>query len=460
MFFGSMEFLFYFLPVFFLIYGLTPKEYKNLTLLSGSLVLYSQGKPAYLFVILAMACLNFRIGRKLQPTEKRRSTKDKEKAGNSRSKSKKNKYLFFFSVAGNAAVLCAFKLKGGDMPLGFSFYTFQTISYLVDVYRGEVSGEQSLVRFLVYLLMFPKAGSGPITAYGDVKRELAKRRVTAEGFQTGLKILTIGLAMKVLLADRLGFLWNDLKVTGYESISLKLAWIGAFTFSLKLYFDFYGYSLMAVGLGRMVGFHLPGNFRTPYLSGSVREFYRRWHITLGKWFCKYVYIPLGGSRRGGVRTVINLLVVWLLTGFWHGTGANYLIWGMFLGVCIIAERGLAKLFPTWRPRILSHLYLWFVIPISWVCFAIADLPQLQIYLSRMFGIGEAVNVNPQDWYLALQKYGGYLAAGLFCSLGVIELVFKRWKNRLWMNLILAAVFWYCAWRVLTEGNNPFMYLDF
>lgn len=458
MIFGSMKFLFYFLPVFFLAYGLTPKEYKNLTLLAGSLVMYSQGKTEYLLVVLAMTCLNYVFGLALEPREKSRRRKDREKEGNSGRK--KNKGLFVIAVAGNAAVLCFFKLKGGDMPLGLSFYTFQAISYLVDVYRGETAGERNLVSFLVYLLMFPKSASGPITAYGDIKRELWDRRVTAEGFQTGLKLLTVGLALKVLLADRLGYLWNDLMVTGYESITWKLAWIGAFAYSLKLYFDFYGYSLMAVGLGRMLGFHLPENFRLPYLSGSVREFYRRWHITLGTWFRKYVYIPLGGSRRGACRTVINLLAVWLLTGFWHGTGMNYLIWGMFLGMCVILERGFSRLFPKSRLGALSHLYLWFVIPISWMCFAITDLPQLQIYLGRMFGIGEAVNANPQDWYMALRQYGGYLAAGFLCSLGVIEAAFRKWKNRFWMNLLLAAVFWYCAYRVLMEGNNPFMYLNF
>lgn len=458
MFFGSMKFIYYFLPVFFLAYGLTPKEYKNLTLLAGSLFFYAQGKPVYLIVILVVSCLNFYLGLKLEPAERRRNKKDKEIRGNNGRK--KNRCLFVFAVAGNAVLLCYFKWKGGEMPLGLSFYTFQAISYLADVYRGEIPCERNLSRFLVYLLMFPKVSSGPIVAYGDMRKDLESRRVTAEGFQSGLKMLAVGLAMKVLLADRLGYLWNDLMVTGYESITWKLAWIGALAYSFKLYFDFHGYSLMALGLGRMVGFHLPENFRLPYLSGSVREFYRRWHITLGTWFRKYIYIPLGGSRRGAFRTAVNLLVVWFLTGFWHGTSLNYLIWGMLLGACVILERGFSRLFPRHKPGVLSHLYLWFVIPISWMCFAITDLSQLQIYLCRMFGIGDAVNANLQDWYLALRQYWVYLAAGLLCSLGVVEWAVKRWKNKLWMNLLLAAVFWYCTWLILTKGDNPFMYINF
>lgn len=467
--FSSMEFLLYFLPLFFFFYALTPKEYKNLTLLIGSVIFYVQGRPEYLAVLFISICVNFWFGWELQPTGKKKSRKksSKKKKNSEINKSEKKKekltrreLTLIVLVVLDAAVLCGFKLFGQGMPLGMSFYTFQVISYLVDVYRGDVQREESFLCFLVYLMMFPKMGSGPITEYGAVKKELKEREVSPEKLQEGLKIFVLGLAAKVLLADRLGILWNDLQVAGYEGITTALAWIGSIAFSLKLYFDFYGYSLMAVGLGKMVGFDLPDNFRTPYLSRSVKEFYRRWHMTLGQWFLKYVYIPLGGSRKGEGRTIVNLLIVWLLTGFWHGSGANYILWGLFLGLCIIGERLLGKVIPGEKIKVLPHLYLWVVIPVSWMFFAITDLSQLQIYLERMFGFGEAVNVNPMDWYLKLKTYGYLLAAGVLCSSGLVEVVFGKFKNKWWMNLLLTALFWLCVWRVLREGNNPFMYLNF
>lgn len=457
--FYSMDFLFYFLPLFFLFYGLTPREYKNMTLLSGSLFFYAQGKPIYLCVILISACLNFWIGCRLEPVRKRSKGNRRKNTGDDR-KLNSRYLLFFLAVACNAAILAAFKFRRQGMPLGLSFYTFQVISYLADVYRGEVPREESLTRFLTYLLMFPKMGSGPITPYEDVRSGLADRRVTAEGFQTGIKLFTLGMASKVLLADRLGILWNNLQVTGYESISWKLAWLGAVAFSLHLYFDFHGYSLMAVGLGKMLGFDLPENFRTPYMARSVRDFYRRWHITLGRWFWKYIYVPLGGSRKGEARTAINLLIVWLLTGFWHGISGNFVLWGIFLGFCIIMERWIFRIVDLEKSVIFSRFYLWLVIPVSWMFFAITDLSQLQLYLGRMFGLTPGINVNARDWYLSIREFGGLLLAGMICSTGIAEKIFEKWKNRFWMDLVLAALFWFCVWRVLQGGNNPFRYLNF
>lgn len=466
--FSSMEFLLYFLPIFFLFFWLTPVAYRNITLLAGSLIFYAQGSREYFAVLLVSILINFLISQKLEPVKKKRKKRRKKKAEDSQEENKKfiikditrRDILFWLAVAADAGVLCWFKLAGQGMPQGMSFYTFQVISYLADVYRGEVAKEQSPFRFLLYLTMFSKMGSGPITLYGDVKEELKETEVTAEKLQEGMKLFVLGLAAKVLLADRLGILWNDLQVKGYESITTGLAWIGAYAYSLKLYFDFYGYSFMAVGLGKMTGFQLPDNFQTPYMSRSVKEFYRRWHITLGRWFWKYVYVPLGGSRKGEWRTIFNLLVVWLLTGFWHGASLNFLIWGLFLCACIILERQVARFIPEGKGKVLPHLWLWIVIPVSWMCFAITDLSQLQIYLGRMTGLVAAVNENGRDWLMALQDYWGWLLAGILCSSGMAEWIFQKWKNRFWMNLLLTAVFWFCVWRVLIEGNNPFMYLNF
>ncbi len=454
--FSSLNFLLYFLPIFFLFYVLTPSRFKNITLIAGSFVFYMQGEAKYLYVLPVSVLAHFWIAGCIDPFEKK-NNREKEDLPEG---AKQKNIVFMVAVAADVAVLLYFKLRGAGLPLGLSFYTFQVISYLTDVWRGEIGAERSLFRFVTYLSMFPKIGSGPITPYGTVRDALKERTFTAEKFQDGLRVFAMGLAAKTLLADPLGILWNDLLVKGYESISWRYAWLGAIGYSMKLYFDFYGYSLMAVGLGRMTGFELPDNFRVPYMAGSVREFYRRWHITLGGWFKKYVYIPLGGSRKGERRTFINLMIVWILTGLWHGISPNFLIWGLFLGFCIMLERIVGKINWPGKIKIVTHVYLWFVIPISWMFFAISDVSQLQIYLTRMFGIGEGININPADWLICLKNYGILLAAGAVCCSGIVEKIYDKWKDRFWLNAILAALFWLCVEKIILAGNNPFMYLNF
>ncbi len=369
------------------------------------------------------------------------------------------------AVAGNLGALAFFKIadclgKGAGLPLGISFYTFQILSYLIDVYRGEVAREYSLVKLGVYVSMFPRIGSGPIICYNEVEGALNRRRFTMDDFQRGLKLFTAGLAAKVLLADRIGILWHDVQTIGFESLSTGMAWLGALAYSMQLYFDFFGYSLMAVGLGRMLGFELPMNFRRPYMARTVREFYRRWHITLGKWFCKYVYVPLGGSRRGELRTVFNLFLVWFLTSLWHGLTPNFLIWGGVLWLCIVLERQMARTHLGERFKVLPHLYLWAVIPVTWMCFAITDLRELGVYLGRMFGVFQGINVRTGDWLDALQKYGLYFgAAFLGCTPGA-EKLYRKFKDTRAGELVLVVLFWFCVWRLTMEGNNPFMYLNF
>ena len=280
-----------------------------------------------------------------------------------------------------------------------------------------------------------------------------------------MKIFTMGLASKVLLADRIGLLWQEVQVTGFESISTPLAWIAAVAYSMKIYFDFYGYSLMASGLGRMLGFELPQNFRNPYMAASVRDFYRRWHMSLGRWFTKYVYIPLGGNRRGEFRTVCNLLAVWTLTSVWHGSKANFLIWGMLLWLAIVVERqlkawGAGRWVKKGPARVLSHLYVWAFIPITWVCFDITDIAQLQIYLGRMFHVFPGQVVGVGDWQKALTDYGGLFAAGAIACTPAVGNLFRKLKDTLPGIVLLAALFWLCIWRLQVEGCNPFKYLDF
>lgn len=466
--FNSKEFLLYFFPLFLILYGLTPGRLKNVTLLSGSLIFYAFGDPESLVLLMVSVMINYFFGLHLgggascetdggQRKDKRRHRKLE----------KKRKKLFVLALLFNIGLLVYFKCGMGwtALPLGISFYTFQILSYLIDVYQGVQKKETSFVALATYIVMFPQLLCGPIVDYREVRESLRDREFTAKGIQDGLKCFTMGLASKVLLADRIGLLWQEVQVTGFESISTPLAWLAAIAYSLKLYFDFYGYSLMAVGLGRMLGFELPVNFDNPYMAVSVRDFYRRWHMTLGRWFRRYVYIPLGGNRRGEFRTVCNLLAVWFLTAVWHGSTANFLIWGMLLWLAIVIERqlealGALRFLNRGFGKVISHCYLLAVIPITWMCFAITDVGQLQIYLGRMFHAVPGLKVSAGDWEKALNNYGWLFGIGIFSCTPGIQKLFRRFKDTLPGIIILALLFWVCVWRMAVEGNNPFMYRHF
>lgn len=468
MIFSSIEFLLMFLPVFLLLYWMTPQKAKNAVLLAGSLIFYAMGEPEYLVLLMMSVLVNYFFGLHLGQGAKIRN---REKSENKKRKKTKfetrRKVLFVTAVILNLGVLVLFKsgVLGTSLPVGISFYTFQILSYLIDVYRGDEERETSFVRFATYIIMFPQLVSGPIVTYSEVRDSLHQREFTAAGVQDGLKVFTVGLALKVLLADRIGLLWREVQVTGFESISTPLAWLAAVAYSMKIYFDFYGYSLMAIGLGRMLGFELPENFKNPYMARSVRDFYRRWHSTLGRWFCKYVYIPLGGNRKGEFRTVCNLLAVWFLTSVWHGSTGNFMIWGMLLWLLIVIERqfealGFAKLFQKKVLRLIPHIYLWLVIPVTWMCFAITDISELQIFLGRMFGTAEGIRVSAGDWLKALKNYGLLFAVGGLACTPALRKLFRKGKDSLPGILLLAALFWLCVWRLQVEGQNPFMYLKF
>lgn len=485
--FSSIEFLLFFLPIFFILYGLTPSRYKNITLLVGSIVFYTLGELRYLPLLAVSVVVNYFVGRFLGAgVDDKNKSKNKNKVkGRNKSKNGRNyetwyreanrrewrKAVLFFALMGNLGTLLFFKSAVAEkaLPLGLSFYTFQIVSYLIDVHRRDVPAERSFVKFATYIIMFPKLISGPIVNYGEVSEALDNRRMSWRNVQHGLKLFTLGLAAKVLLADRMGYLWNDVQVRGFESISTPLAWLGALAFSLNIYFDFYGYSLMAMGLGRMMGFSLPDNFRTPYMARSVRDFYRRWHMTLGRWFCDYVYIPLGGNRRGELCTVRNLLIVWALTGLWHGGRGNFLLWGILLWALIVIERQVQTFLERHpvggksigkRLLIVPHLYLWAVIPVTWMCFAITDVRELFVYLGRMFGAAPQYMVLRNDWLRALQTYGGLFAFSVFACTPFIRRVYRRFRDSMVMNVALAILFWICVWRIMVYGNNPFMYSGF
>lgn len=453
-----------FLPFFLLLYRISPDRIKNMVLLAGSLIFYALGEPRYLVLLMVSVLLNYMAGLHLEKSSRQ---KGKDKRQKKSKYEKRRRRMFVAAITVNIGVLVLFKVVAGKngLPLGISFYTFQVMSYLIDVYQGEQKRETSFIRFATYVTMFPQLISGPIVRYGEVSDSLRQRRFSLETLEEGMKVFTVGLAFKVLLADRLGLLWHDVQVTGFESISTPMAWLAAIAYSMKIYFDFYGYSLMAIGLGKALGFELPENFRMPYMACSVRDFYRRWHITLGRWFCRYVYIPLGGNRRGELRTVCNLLAVWLLTAIWHGSTANFLIWGMLLWLLIVFERqlsalGFDKVFHKGPLKAIQHLYLWIVIPVTWVCFAVTDVSQLQIILGRMFGVMEGIRVSAGDWMRALQNYWYLLGIGAVACTPVLQKVFRRSKDSFFCKLILVVLFWLCIWRIQVEGQNPFMYFNY
>lgn len=464
MLFNSTGFLLSFLPIFLLVYKLTPNRFKNIPLLIGSIVFYSVGEPKYLIVFGISLIINYLVGLRLDPVAQEKRIKNKK---NPVGYEIRRKLLLLLAVTANTAVLLVYKIFAGDegVPLGLSFYTFQMIGYLFDVYRGQEARETSLLCFSTYAMMFAKMSSGPITEYGQLREKLHKRKATMESIKAGLQLFTVGLALKVLVADKLGILWHDVEVIGYESLSTPLAWMAAVAFSCKLYFDFYGYSLMAIGVGRMLGFSLPPNFHSPYMATSVRDFYRKWHITLGKWFTKYVYIPFGGSRCSEIQTVRNLIIVWCLTSIWHGFGLNFLIWGMMLCALIIIERywcklGLNKPFQKGIGKIVPHLYIWTIIPVTWMCFAISDMQALQVYLGRMFGLVPGVQVSAGDWLRKLQDYWYlFLVAFILCT-PILQKTFRKLRESILGSIILAVLFWICVWKIQTDGQNPFLYFKF
>ena len=448
--FSSFVFLFRFLPVFLMIYFIAPEKFRNLVLFAGSIAFYTYGEAAYVLLLLASVVINYLIGVEMNSQWARGSDISR-------------RVLLFTALFYDFGMLFFFKYSGmtEKLPLGISFYTFQIAAYVIDVYWKKVPEERSFINLGTYLTMFPQLIAGPIVNYAEVNKSLRKRTVTFAEFEQGIRILIIGLGAKVIIADRIGMLWNSVQTIGFNSISTKLAWLGAIAYSMELYFDFSGYSMMAIGLGKMLGFQIPVNFRFPYISKSITEFWRRWHITLGRWFRDYVYIPLGGNRRGKGRTLFNLFVVWSLTALWHGADYNFLIWGgMLLGLMFIEKLFLYPYLE--KSKVLSHLYLLLVVPVTWVAFAISDVHQLGIYLARMFPVVRIQTgvINPQDFANYLQDYAGLLLLGAIFSTPLPAKIYGRIKNSVVGTIAVAVIFFLCMYYLAISENNPFLYFNF
>lgn len=442
---SDLNFIFRFLPGFLLVYFLCPAGYRNLVLFGGSILFCWLNSPLGALVLLGSLAVDLIL---LCAMESRR-----------RSPGWRRGWLAA-AVLFHVGVLGYFKYMAPSLPPGISFYTFTLLSVDIDVYRRAERAPRSFLELGTFAAMFPKLLSGPITEYHETMEQVRRRKVTAKGIEQGLSLMIVGLVFKVIIADTLGILWHDIQTVGFESISTPLAWMGAAAYSVQLLFDFQGYSLMAVGLGSMLGFQLPRNFDHPYRSLSISEYYRRWHMSLGRWFRDYLYIPLGGSRRGAARTVCNLLVVWLATGIWHGVTLNFLIWGLVLGFFIVMEKlWLGKLL-NGHP-VLGHLYVWFLIPLTWVVFAVTDLRSLGIYFTRLFPFwGGGIAVNARDWIIHGKNYLGFFVAAFMVSCPLADTVWKRFWNTLAAKIVLFVLFWVCVYRIVTGLHNPFMYLGF
>lgn len=463
--FSSLPFIGIFLPIFFAFYYLVPKNMKNAILFAGSLIFYFVGTVDHLeHYILFLLCviLDFWLGILIEKYQKQK------------------KLLLIFGIIFHFGTLFCYKYLGfvaGEvnelvpglnlvvdlvLPIGISFYTFQGVSYLVDVYRGTVPAEKSLLNYGVYITMYEQLIAGPIVTYNDVRKELHNREIKLQAVLNGLGIFIFGLGLKVLLANPLGKVWGQLNAIGYESISTALAWMGLLAFTFQIYFDFFGYSLMAIGLGKMMGFEIPQNFNHPYISRSMTEFWRRWHMTLGSWFREYIYIPLGGNRVGKVAHVRNLFVVWMLTGIWHGAGYNFVLWGFVLWAILMVEKFFLKKYLDKWP-VLGHLYMLLLIPLSWAIFAIDDIEQLGIFFTRLFpffGQGPDSPFGIDYATYGETYYPFFIVAILFSTKLPYNILNGIRNNKVVVSLLLAIVFGASVYCMYRGYDDPFLYFRF
>lgn len=458
MIFSSLLFLFRFLPVFFIIYYLVPQRFKNVTLLIGSIIFYAWGEPKFLVLIIVSILVNYLAGLLIAHFDK---SKSKLKTVTLAVAVTYNllalfvfKYIDFFISNINGAFGTEFKLFELTLPLGISFYTFQIMSYVIDLYNGKIKVEKSPVILGTYLSMFPQLIAGPIVVYSDVSEKLHERKVTLNQIEEGIATFILGLGSKVLVANNVGMLWDDIAAIGYENIHAGTAWLGVIAFSLQIFFDFNGYSLMAIGLGKMLGFEFPKNFDFPYISRSLTEFWRRWHVTLSTWFRDYVYIPLGGNRKGQVRTYVNLFIVWFLTGFWHGAGWNFIFWGLFFFVMLSVEKsGLKKFLDT--HLMASRIYSIVLIGLSWMIFAITDIKELGIYFSKLIAFG----IDNNAIYF-VRNYGIILIVGCVLSTPIFKGLYERNRKKP-LGIILLCLILVTSVAYLTDATyNPFLYFRF
>jgi alginate O-acetyltransferase complex protein AlgI len=455
--FSSILFLFVFLPVILLVYFLVPKPAKNMVLLIGSCIFYAWGEPVYILLMLFSVAFNFVIGLDLE-------------------RSQKNAVLcrrnLIFGIAVDVFVLFYFKYTGFvfsifhlpfesiALPIGISFYTFQTMSYIIDVYRKKVEAQKNFFDFALYVTMFPQLIAGPIVRYSDICEQIHHRKISLFSFGVGTEYFIKGLAKKVLLANNMGAVTTAIQTLEFSRQSVLTAWLGAIAYTMQIYFDFSGYSDMAIGLGKMFGFDFMKNFDYPYCACSITEFWRKWHISLGSWFREYVYIPLGGNRVSVGKHIRNIFIVWFLTGMWHGASWNFILWGLYYGILLLLEKyflhTVFEHIPVWTKR----LYTMFFVIIGWVIFMSSSLQQISTYLGTMFGSHVAFCNSTTGYFLHTR---GILF--ILCMLCCTPFVYRYFKKIIVRKTALAIVinaflFFVSVSYLVYDTYNPFLYFRF
>ena len=466
--FSSLIFIFIFLPLVLVSYYIVPKRFKNTIILLASLIFYAWGEPVYVLLIIVSILINY-FGALLI----RKYISDKEKS----------KFIFITVLLIDISVLFFFKyygfaieslgsilgvnlqVKSIALPLGVSFYTFQQISYIADIYMQRVKPQKNLIDFAAYITMFPQLIAGPIVNYNDIYKQLANRKESISKFGEGVQRFIIGLGKKVILANNIGLIWSQVKEIPLNDLSVVLAWIGIIAFTLQIYFDFSGYSDMAIGLAKMFGFDFLENFDYPYISKSITEFWRRWHMSLGGWFREYIYIPLGGNKKGTLIQVRNLFVVWFATGLWHGASTNFIVWGLYFGIILLIEKLYLKDLLKRIPTIFSHIYTLIIVIIGWVIFDMNTLPAAGHYIKIMFGLGSNIFIDNMAKYILSTNFI-ILLLGLICSTKLI----KNYTNKLKSTLKEKDVFLVASINLLIliistaylvgASYNPFLYFRF
>lgn len=463
--FSSLPFLFGFFALTLAVYYAVPRKARNFVLLIFSLFFYGYGEPVFILLMLFSILVNYVCGLLL---------------GRFTGKSKKARAVLISCVVVNLALLGYFKYAGLfvstlkylpvfsflpnpeiALPIGISFYTFQTMSYVIDVYKGNCKPQKNIISFGTFVALFPQLIAGPIVRYVDVEAQLTERRESMALFSNGVRLFTLGLAKKVLIANEMGIIWNELKFAG-NGAGVLGHWIGILAFTLQIYFDFSGYSDMARGLGNMFGFRFVKNFDYPYISKSITEFWRRWHISLGTWFREYVYIPLGGNRKGKGRQCLNIFIVWALTGFWHGASWNFLLWGVYFGVLLTVEKFFTLKLLSKIPSVFSHIYTMFFVIIGWVIFDFSSVADIVKYVGGMFGLNSAG--TSKDLLSLIISYLPVLCIAVFASLPVIRKIYFKLSRIKFFPVIEAcavvAILTLCTSSLVRSGYNPFLYFRF
>lgn len=463
--FSSIPFLFFFFVIFLITYYLVPKKIKNYVLLAFSLIFYAWGEPIYVFLLILSSYLGYYLTLKI--------TKEKDK----------KKYLIIAIII-NILILGFFKYVDFliqiinyllrvdiaklnlSLPIGISFFTFQIMSYIIDVYRDEVKAEKNFFDFLTYVSMFPQLIAGPIVRYETITSELHNRKVTFNSFSNGLIRFMRGLFKKVLLANNIGLLFTTITSLEPELMSTGLAILGVISFTLQIYFDFSGYSDMAIGMGKMLGFTYLENFNYPYIATSITDFWHRWHISLSTWFKDYLYIPLGGNRCGVLKNIRNILIVWMLTGLWHGASLNFVLWGLYYGIFLILEKFFLKKLIDRLPIYLRHIYTLIIVMFGWILFAITDFNALGSYLKVLFNIGNVDFVNKAFFYY-FKNYFVILALGIIFSLPIstkVKDLIKKIKHPKLISVLIILIylllFLVTISYLVSDTYNPFLYFRF